>query len=154
MVSDGSDGKSKVFLREKNACQKTLNLPSPTVTTSLSELETEKTSDGTVTCEQPDASQDILSEMTCSTRFDMYLCEEHQPAPDEDGVEFDEVGNMWCSKCHVQHSFMMLGADRGYPEVKNKKVVVVKAGHERWLAYAKTMGHQYVESALKLAQLM
>jgi putative DNA primase/helicase len=93
-----------------------------------------------------------LSTVICATRYDMMLIEDHEPAPDNDGVNFDHIGNMWCSKCHVQHAFMMLGADRGYPEVKNKKLVVVMAGQDRWLSYAKTMGYQYVNDALKLAQ--
>ena len=47
--SDGSDGKSKVSTRNENTSQKTLNLPSPTVTTSPVEHKSEKNSDGTVT---------------------------------------------------------------------------------------------------------
>ena len=96
---------------------------------------------------------DLLAEMACATRFDMMLIGEHQPAPD-DGEEFnlDAIGNLWCSKCHVQYEFMLLGAERGYPEVKSGKIVLVKAGQDRWLSYAKTMGHQLVGEALKVAQ--
>jgi len=93
-----------------------------------------------------------LSTMTCSTRFDMMLMEPHEPAPDEDGIEIDPTCHMWCSKCKPQYDLMVLGAERGYPEVKNKKRVAVKAGQEHWLSYARTMGHQYVSEALKLAQ--
>lgn len=93
-----------------------------------------------------------LSDMVCSTRFDMMLTEEHRPAPDELGVEFDEMGNMWCSKCQAQYEFMMLGERLGYPALKNGKREVVKAGADKWLAYARAMGHQHVGEALKLAK--
>jgi P4 family phage/plasmid primase-like protien len=59
MVSDSdvvtvSDGKSNFFSRRENTSQKTMNLPSLTVTTSLVEHEFEKISDGTVTKSPPD----------------------------------------------------------------------------------------------------
>jgi primase-polymerase (primpol)-like protein len=118
------------------------------------EVESESGNEANFTPHTPHTPQDspLVEEendtLTCATHFDMMLCEEHQ-ADNTEG-NFDNQGNWWCVNCQAQHAFMQLGDERGYPEVKNGKRVVVKAGQDQWLTHASKMGHHQVAQALEL----
>ena len=103
------------------------------------------------------ADTDIPDPVDCATKYDGYLCGDHEPATYEDALHLDHDGREWCAKCSAHCQLMVLGDKLGYPELKNGKKakdIFLRAGQASWLVCATSWGTQHVENALKLAQLM
>ena len=95
--------------------------------------------------------------MDCATKYDGYLCGDHEPATYEEVLHLDHDGRECCAKCLAHCQLMALGETLGYPAIirgKKGKDILVKAGQENWLQVATKWGHSLVIEALTLAQLM